>query len=108
MKQRPRTHGDLQKSLKRAAPTILTCLSAVGMVLTIVTAVKATPKAMELLKEATAEKRRRAYKSGSSQSGCPCLRSDSFTRSIDTVLYVRCKYSEQETTGIIHKCLYIA
>ena len=56
MKQTPRTHGDLQKSLKRAAPTILTCLSAVGMVLTIVTAVKATPKAMELLKEATAEK----------------------------------------------------
>lgn len=50
------THIDVQKSLKRATPTILTCLSAVGMVVTIVMAVKATPKAMELLKEATEEK----------------------------------------------------
>lgn len=56
MKQRTKMHGDFCKSLKRATPTILTCLSAVGMVLTIVTAVKATPKAMEFLKEATEEK----------------------------------------------------
>lgn len=56
MKQQPKTHGDFQKSLKNAAPTILTCLSAIGMVLTIVMAVKATPKAMELLETAAVEK----------------------------------------------------
>lgn len=38
--------------LKRNAPTILTCVGAVGVVATTISAVKATPKALELLDEA--------------------------------------------------------
>ncbi|MEG1523879.1 MAG: DUF6353 family protein [Clostridia bacterium] len=55
--------GVLQKAfykslafLKRQAPTILTCLSGAGVIATSVLAVKATPKAVERLKEATEEK----------------------------------------------------
>jgi len=39
------------KSLKRSAPIILTCLGAVGFAATVITAIKATPKAMELIDE---------------------------------------------------------
>ncbi len=42
--------------LKRASPTILTYLAAIGVVATSVMAVKATPKAMMLLEQATDEK----------------------------------------------------
>lgn len=44
--------------LKRASPTILTILGAAGVVGTAVLAVKATPKAMQLIEEADYEKRR--------------------------------------------------
>ncbi len=42
--------------LKRSSPTILCCIAAVGVVGTAVASVKATPKAMKLLKKATDEK----------------------------------------------------
>lgn len=42
--------------LKKNASTILTCLGATGVVATTVMAVKATPKAMQLIEEAKAEK----------------------------------------------------
>lgn len=42
--------------LKRASPTILTYVAAIGVVATSVMAVKATPKAMMLLEHATDEK----------------------------------------------------
>lgn len=42
--------------LKRNASTILTCIGAVGVVVTTVTAVKATPKAVALLEKAKEEK----------------------------------------------------
>lgn len=42
--------------VKRNASTILTCLGGAGVVLTTITAVKATPKALEALKEARQEK----------------------------------------------------
>lgn len=45
-----------QRFLKRNSGTILTCLSAVGVIATTVTAVKATPKAIALLEEARDEK----------------------------------------------------
>ena len=45
-----------QKFYKRNATTILTCVGGVGVVLTAVTAVKATPKALDLLDEAKKEK----------------------------------------------------
>lgn len=41
----------LVPSLKRASPTILTFLGAVGVVATAVTAVRATPKAMRMIQE---------------------------------------------------------
>lgn len=45
-----------QLFLKRNAPTILTCVGAVGVVATSVMAVKATPKALTRLEEAREEK----------------------------------------------------
>lgn len=42
--------------LKRNAPTILTCVGAVGVVATTVTAVKSTPKALDILEKAKDEK----------------------------------------------------
>jgi hypothetical protein len=59
MKQHRNLHGIWQKSmqgLKRASPTILTCISAVGVVGTAVLAIRATAKATKLLEEATDEK----------------------------------------------------
>lgn len=43
--------------MKRNASTILTCLGGIGAVTTIVMAVKATPKALQLIEEAEKEKR---------------------------------------------------
>lgn len=45
-----------QLYLKRNAPTILTCVGGVGVIATAVTAVKATPKAMQLLELAEKQK----------------------------------------------------
>lgn len=42
--------------LKHNSPTILTCVSAVGLLATTVMAVKATPKAIKLLDDASCEK----------------------------------------------------
>lgn len=42
--------------VRRNAPTILTCAGGIGVVATSVIAVKATPKALQLLEEAKAEK----------------------------------------------------
>lgn len=47
---------DLQSFIKRNAPTILTCLGAVGVVATTIMAVKETPKALTLLEAAKEEK----------------------------------------------------
>lgn len=42
--------------LRRNAPTILTCVGAAGVVVTSVMAVKATPKALKVVEQATEEK----------------------------------------------------
>ena len=47
---------DVRLFIKRNAPTILTCLGAVGVVATAVMAVKETPKALTLLENAKEEK----------------------------------------------------
>ena len=47
---------DVQTFIKRNAPTILTCLGAVGVIVTAVMAVKGTPKALTLLENAKEEK----------------------------------------------------
>ena len=47
---------DSKLFLRRNSSTILTCIGAAGVVATSVLAVKATPKALELLKEAKEEK----------------------------------------------------
>lgn len=47
---------DVRLFIKRNAPTILTCLGAAGVVATAVLAVKETPKALSLLKNAEEEK----------------------------------------------------
>lgn len=48
--------SNIQTLLKKNSPLILTAAAAVGMVYTTVSAVKATPKAMELIKNAEEEK----------------------------------------------------
>ena len=40
----------MKRYLKRSSPTILTCLGAIGVVATSVLAVKATPKAMDIIR----------------------------------------------------------
>ena len=45
-----------QVFLKRNSATILTCVGAAGVIATTVTAVKATPKALRLMEQATEEK----------------------------------------------------
>ena len=40
------------QALKKASPTILSCLGALGVVATAVLAVKATPKALERIEDA--------------------------------------------------------
>ena len=46
----------MKHSLKKSSPLILTCISAGGVVITAISAVKATPKALKLLDEATEKK----------------------------------------------------
>lgn len=46
----------LKFNLKRASPTILTCVAVVGVVSTTVSAVAATPKALRLIDKAATEK----------------------------------------------------
>lgn len=46
----------LKLNLKRASPTILTCVAVVGVVSTAVSAVAATPKALSLIDKAATEK----------------------------------------------------
>ena len=47
---------DLKPFIKKNAPTILSCVGAVGVVATAIMAVKATPKALSLLEDAKEEK----------------------------------------------------
>lgn len=47
---------NIQAIIKRNAPTILSCLGVIGVAATTVTAVKATPKALSLVKQAEEEK----------------------------------------------------
>lgn len=47
---------DIRSFIKRNMPTLLTCLSAVGVVATAVLAVKETPKALNLLENSEKEK----------------------------------------------------
>ena len=47
---------NLQSFIKKNASTILSCMGVVGLITTTVLAVKATPKALSLLKEAKEEK----------------------------------------------------
>lgn len=56
MKGTSKMNGLLCKSksyLKRSSPTILTCVSVIGVVATTVMAVKATPKALRIIEENT-------------------------------------------------------
>lgn len=45
--------GKAKSSLKRSSPTILTIIGVIGVVSTTVMAVKATPKALEIIEKNT-------------------------------------------------------
>ncbi len=47
---KPKLSQKAGQALKKASPTILTCIGAVGVVTTAVLAVKATPKALEMVR----------------------------------------------------------
>ena len=47
---KPKLSQTVGRTLKKASPTILTCIGAVGVVATAVLAVKATPKALEMVR----------------------------------------------------------
>ena len=58
----------LKKYLQHNTPVILSGLASIGVVVTAVTAVKATPKAIQLLEEAEKKQGRRIIKMGESKS----------------------------------------
>lgn len=47
---KPELSGKVVRAMKKATPTILTCIGAIGVVATAVLTAKATPKALELVK----------------------------------------------------------
>lgn len=47
---KPGLSGKVVRAMKKATPTILTCIGAIGVVATAVLTAKATPKALELVK----------------------------------------------------------
>lgn len=51
MKAKPALLQRAGKAFKKATPTILTCISAAGVVVTVVLAVKATPKALKCIEK---------------------------------------------------------
>ena len=51
MKAKPALLKRAGKAFKKATPTILTCISAAGVVVTVVLAVKATPKALKCIEK---------------------------------------------------------
>ena len=51
MKAKPALFQRAGKAFKKATPTILTCISAAGVVVTVVLAVKATPKALKCIEK---------------------------------------------------------
>ena len=80
-------------SLKRASPTILSCIAAIGTVATAVLAVKATPKAIEYIQMNTGYNHlEELHPSG----GC---------RSRYDRLYPFSKRIKPKTAGHHHKCL---
>lgn len=60
----------LKAGLKRASPTILTCMAVIGVVSTAVSAVAATPKALKLIEKATDEKGEKLTKAEAVQTTC--------------------------------------
>ena len=56
MKTKPALLKRAGKAFKKATPTILTCISAAGVVVTVVLAVKATPKALKCIEKEKAVK----------------------------------------------------
>ena len=51
VKAKPALFQRAGKAFKKATPTILTCISAAGVVVTVVLAVKATPKALKCIEK---------------------------------------------------------
>lgn len=52
----PKILRQVSRTLKKTSPTLLTCVGAVGVVITAALAVKATPKALELIDKAKTDK----------------------------------------------------
>lgn len=77
------------RRLKRSTPTILTCLSAFGLVATTVSAVKATPKAMRLIEDAKQTDQYDLSKPENSLSDMEMLYSDCADRHLHFGLHFR-------------------
>jgi hypothetical protein len=87
------------RQLYRSSPTILTVVASVGVIVTTITAVRATPKAIKLLKEAEAEK------GGNYPSGWTVLYSFYVTWNFNHCLHIWSKRVESKETDFLDECI---
>lgn len=83
------------RQLYRSSPTILTVVASVGVIVTTITAVRATPKAVKLLKEAELEK------GGNYPSGWTVLYSFCATWNFNHCLHLWGKCTKSKETGFL-------
>lgn len=93
------------RQLYRSSPTILTVVASVGVIVTTITAVRATPKAIKLLKEAEAEKGENLTKVEIIQSGWTVLYSFYVTWNFNHCLHIWSKRVESKETDFLDECI---
>lgn len=72
MEQKTTGNYEMCRVIKHSAPTVLAILSGAGMIFTVVSAVKATPKALLVIEETEKERGRELTKSEKVKCAAPC------------------------------------
>lgn len=93
------------RQLYRSSPTILTIVASVGVIATTITAVRATPKAIKLLKEAELEKGENLTKLEIIRVAGPAYVPSALLGGFNHCLYLRGKCAESEETGFLDECI---
>ena len=93
------------RQLYRSSPTILTVVASVGVVTTTIMAVRATPKAIKMLKEAETEKGEDLSKLEIIRAAVTDLYSFCSTGSFNHRMYLWGKRIKSKETSIFDECL---
>jgi len=102
MTQKPTGNAALRRSLKKASPMLLTCLSAAGMVAAVIFAVKATPKAQTLIEKAEKEKQEKLTKAEIVKAAAPCYIPTVIVGTATLVcMFGACVLSRRQQTALI-------